>query len=81
MKVEPSIMHDYIVPIVLGAVTSVGGFIVWVGRIIFTNNKRIDALEKDHKHARELRVKQDEMVQEIRTDQKKLIEHILKTKD
>ena len=76
MKIDLSFLHDWSLAI-LGAV---GTFLWWVGRVVFTNNKRIDLLEQESKHARELRESQDEAIQEIRKDQKKLVEHLLTSK-
>ncbi len=76
MKVEPSILHDWLFWIVTGVVSFAG----WAGRTIFTNNKRLDLLEQEIRHSRELRESQDGAIQEIRKDQKKLVEHLLKSK-
>ncbi len=76
MKLEPSILSDWS----LWAAAGLTGFATWVARVVFTNTKRIDALEADNRHARELRERQDAMIQEIRADQKTLISHLLKSK-
>lgn len=76
MKIDLSFIHDWSIAIV----SAIGGFLWWLGRVVFTNNKRIDLLEHESKHARELRESQDEAIQEIRKDQKKLVEHLLKSK-
>ncbi len=76
MKLDPSIFHDWSIWVATG----LAAFATWIGRVVFTNNRRIDALEADHKHARELRERQDAVIQEIRADQKTLLSHLLKSR-
>jgi len=76
MKVEPSLLHDWSLWLAGGTIS----LATWVGRIVFTNNKRIDALEADNRHARDLRERQDRTINEIRADQKTLIAHLLKSR-
>lgn len=76
MKIDLSILHDWTLAVIGG----VGTFGWWLDRLVFTNNKRIELLEQDSKHARELREKQDDAIQEIRKDQKTIIGHILKSR-
>lgn len=80
MKLEPSMVHDGVLWIVTGVVGAISSAAWWVGRVVFTNNKRLDLLEQENKHSRELRESQDGAIQEIRKDQKKLVEHLLKSK-
>lgn len=75
MKTDLSFLHDWSLAILGGTST----FLWWVGRVVLTNNKRIDLLEQESRHARELRETQDEAIQEIRRDQKKLVELLLKS--
>jgi len=77
MKLDPTTLASEWWLYIVG---SAGGFFIWLGRLIFTNNKRIDALESDYRHAVVLREKQEKMVEEIREDQKKLINHLLTSK-
>lgn len=76
MKIDLSFLHDWSLAILGGICT----FLWWVGRVVFTNNKRIELLEQESRHARELRESHDGAIQEIRKDQKKLVDHLLKSK-
>ncbi|MEO9874090.1 MAG: hypothetical protein ABJM26_05410 [Anderseniella sp.] len=80
MKLEPSMIHDWVFWIATGLAGVISSVVWWVGRIVFTNNKRLDLLEQENRHARELRESQDGAIQEIRRDQKKLVEHLLKSR-
>jgi len=80
MKIEASMIHDWIFWIVTGSAGAICSAAWWVGRLVFTNNKRLDLLEQENKHARELRERQDGAIQEIRKDQKKLVEHLLNSR-
>lgn len=77
MKSEASMIHDWVFWIVTVSAGAICSAVWWVGRLVFTNNKRLDLLEQENKHARELRERQDGAIQEIRKDQKKLVEHLL----
>jgi hypothetical protein len=80
MKFEPSMVHDWVFWIVTGVVGALSSAVWWVGRVVFTNNRRLDLLEQENKHSRKLRESQDGAIQEIRKDQKKLVEHLLKSR-
>lgn len=80
MKFEASMIHDWVFWIVTGLAATICSAVWWVGRIVFTNNKRLDLLEQENTHARELRERQDGAIQEIRKDQKKLVEHLLNSR-
>ncbi len=80
MKFEASMIHDWVFWIVTGLAGVICSAVWWVGRVVLTNNKRLDLLEQENKHARELRERQDGAIQEIRKDQKKLVEHLLNSR-
>ena len=45
MKFEPSMVYDWVFWIVTGVVGALSSAVWWVGRVVFTNNRRLDLLE------------------------------------
>lgn len=64
-----AVLHDY----ALYALTLIVAGILWVWRKVILHDKTLELMQKDITHSREHRSGQDEIIKEIRRDQKEIL--------